>query len=133
MHPGKTTQVPQFLLDAGWTAADQGFRGTRKRLIAITQPRRLAATTLAARVAEERGSVLGEEIGYSVRFEDASHPRLTKVKFLTDGLLFQEAMADPLLSQYSVIMVDEAHERSLYTDILLGVLKKYFSCSALYC
>lgn len=87
------------------------------------QPRRVAATTVAARVAEEVGCKLGEEVGYSIRFEDLTSAK-TRIKFLTDGLLLREALADPLLSRYSVIMVDEAHERSLSTDILLGVLKK---------
>ena len=83
----------------------------------------MAATTVAARVAEEVGCKLGEEVGYSIRFEDLSSEK-TQIKFLTDGLLLREALADPLLSRYSVIMVDEAHERSLSTDVLLGVLKK---------
>ena len=87
------------------------------------QPRRVAATTVATRVAEEMGCKLGEEVGYSIRFEDLTSAK-TRIKFLTDGLLLREALADPLLSRYSVIMVDEAHERSLSTDILLGVLKK---------
>lgn len=87
------------------------------------QPRRVAATTVATRVAEEIGCNLGEEVGYSIRFEDLTSAK-TRIKFLTDGLLLREALADPLLSRYSVIMVDEAHERSLSTDILLGVLKK---------
>ena len=78
---------------------------------------------MAARVAEETGSKLGEEVGYSIRFEDLTSAK-TRIKFLTDGLLLREALADPLLSRYSVIMVDEAHERSLSTDVLLGVLKK---------
>ena len=87
------------------------------------QPRRVAATTVAARVAEEIGCKLGEEVGYSIRFEDLTSAK-TRIKFLTDGLLLREALADPLLSRYSVIMVDEAHERSLSTDILLGILRK---------
>ena len=87
------------------------------------QPRRVAATTVATRVSEEIGCKLGEEVGYSIRFEDLTSAK-TRIKFLTDGLLLREALADPLLSRYSVIMVDEAHERSLSTDILLGVLKK---------
>ncbi len=87
------------------------------------QPRRVAATTVATRVSEEIGCKLGEEVGYSIRFEDLTSAK-TRTKFLTDGLLLREALADPLLSRYSVIMVDEAHERSLSTDILLGVLKK---------
>ena len=87
------------------------------------QPRRVAATTVATRVAEEIGCKVGEEVGYSIRFEDLTSAK-TRIKFLTDGLLLREALTDPLLSRYSVIMIDEAHERSLSTDILLGVLKK---------
>ena len=83
----------------------------------------MAATTVASRVAEERSCKLGEDVGYSIRFEDLTSSK-TRIKFLTDGLLLREALADPLLSRYSVVMVDEAHERSLSTDILLGVLKK---------
>lgn len=89
----------------------------------VSQPRRVAATTVAIRVAEEVGCEVGKEVGYSIRFEDVTSAA-TKIKFLTDGLLIREALVDPLLSRYSVIMVDEAHERSLSTDILLGVLKK---------
>ncbi|KAL1306733.1 hypothetical protein AAFC00_005398 [Neodothiora populina] len=112
---GKTTQIPQFLESAGWCADG--------RMIAVTQPRRVAATTVAARVAEEMRCTLGQEVGYSIRFEDVTSAS-TKIKFLTDGLLLREALVDPLLSRYSVIMVDEAHERSLSSDVLLGVLKK---------
>ncbi|KAL4292087.1 hypothetical protein GQ457_14G009490 [Hibiscus cannabinus] len=113
---GKTTQIPQFLKEAGW--ADGG------RVIACTQPRRLAVQAVASRVAEEMGVKLGEEVGYTIRFEDISNSDLTRIKFLTDGVLLREMMDDPLLSKYSVIMVDEAHERSISTDILLGLLKK---------
>ncbi|MCJ1283936.1 hypothetical protein MMC26_003267 [Xylographa opegraphella] len=112
---GKSTQLPQFLEQAGWCGDD--------KVIAVTQPRRVAATTVAARVAEEMHSKLGEEVGYSIRFEDLTSAS-TRIKFMTDGLLLREALVDPLLSRYSVIMVDEAHERSLSTDLLLGVLKK---------
>ncbi|KAK2760902.1 hypothetical protein FQN54_002143 [Arachnomyces sp. PD_36] len=112
---GKTTQIPQFLDQSGWCADG--------KIIGVTQPRRVAATTVAARVAEEMRCKLGEEVGYSIRFEDLTSAA-TRIKFLTDGLLLREALVDPLLSRYSVIMVDEAHERSLSTDILLGVLKK---------
>jgi ATP-dependent RNA helicase DDX35 len=83
----------------------------------------VAATTVARRVAEEMRCALGQEVGYSIRFEDVTSAA-TRIKFLTDGLLLREALVDPLLSRYSVIMVDEAHERSLSSDILLGVLKK---------
>ncbi|TVY35677.1 putative ATP-dependent RNA helicase [Lachnellula subtilissima] len=112
---GKTTQIPQYLEQAGWCAEG--------KIIAVTQPRRVAATTVAIRVAEEAGCKVGEEVGYSIRFEDVTSAS-TRIKFLTDGLLLREALIDPLLSRYSVIMVDEAHERSLSTDVLLGVLKK---------
>ncbi|KAJ3090493.1 hypothetical protein HK102_003523 [Quaeritorhiza haematococci] len=113
---GKTTQLPQYLYEAGWAPG--------RKMIACTQPRRIAATTVARRVAEEMGVQLGQEVGYTVRFDDCSHPNLTHIKYMTDGMLFREAFLDPLLSRYSVIMVDEAHERSLYTDVLVGVLKK---------
>ncbi|XP_022715794.1 probable pre-mRNA-splicing factor ATP-dependent RNA helicase DEAH9 isoform X3 [Durio zibethinus] len=113
---GKTTQIPQYLKEAGW--ADGG------RVIACTQPRRLAVQAVASRVAEEMGVKLGEEVGYTIRFEDISNPDVTRIKFLTDGVLLREMMDDPLLTKYSVIMVDEAHERSISTDILLGLLKK---------
>ncbi|KAE8379441.1 P-loop containing nucleoside triphosphate hydrolase protein [Aspergillus bertholletiae] len=112
---GKTTQLPQYLDQAGWCADGKS--------IAVTQPRRVAATTVAARVAEEMRCRIGEEVGYSIRFEDLTSAS-TRIKFLTDGMLLREALVDPLLSRYSVIMVDEAHERSLSTDILLGILKK---------
>jgi ATP-dependent RNA helicase DDX35 len=112
---GKTTQLPQFLYQAGWCADGKA--------IAVTQPRRVAATSVATRVAEELDCQLGQEVGYSIRFEDVTSPA-TKIKFLTDGLLLREALVDPLLSRYSVIMVDEAHERSLSSDVLLGLLKK---------
>lgn len=112
---GKTTQIPQFLDQAGWCA--QG------KLMAVTQPRRVAATSVAARVAEEMGCNLGQDVGYSIRFEDVTSAA-TRIKFLTDGMLLREALIDPLFSRYSVIMVDEAHERSLSSDLLLGLLKK---------
>ncbi|KAK1070525.1 hypothetical protein LTR33_010632, partial [Friedmanniomyces endolithicus] len=112
---GKTTQLPQYLEQAGW--CNDG------KIIAVTQPRRIAATTIATRVAAETGTSLGQKVGYSIRFEDVTSAA-TKIKFLTDGLLLREALVDPLLSRYSVIMVDEAHERSLSSDVLLGILKK---------
>ena len=98
---GKTTQVPQYLVEAGWTAGG--------RLVACTQPRRVAAMTVASRVADEMGVTLGAEVGYAVRFENVSTPGTTRVRFCTDGVLLRELMEDPLLSRYSVVMVDEAH------------------------
>ncbi|PHH64016.1 hypothetical protein CDD81_5121 [Ophiocordyceps australis] len=112
---GKTTQIPQFLESAGWCSDG--------RIIGVTQPRRIAATTVALRVAEEVECQVGKQVGYSIRFEDVTSAA-TRIKFLTDGLLIREALVDPLLSRYAVVMVDEAHERSISTDVLLGLLKK---------
>jgi pre-mRNA-splicing factor ATP-dependent RNA helicase DHX15/PRP43 len=118
---GKTTQIPQFMVDAGFN--DVSPKTGLKRVIACTQPRRVAAMSIAARVAEEMDVKLGEQVGYTIRFEDVSGPS-TLLKFLTDGMLLREAMADPTLDRYSVIIIDEAHERTLSTDVLLGLLKE---------
>ncbi|KAJ9189049.1 hypothetical protein P3X46_000390 [Hevea brasiliensis] len=111
---GKTTQITQYLAEAGYTASGK---------IGCTQPRRVAAISVAKRVAEEFGCRLGEEIGYAVRFEDCTGPN-TVIKYMTDGLLLREILIDKSLSQYSVIMLDEAHERTIYTDVLFGLLKQ---------
>ncbi|PWA73424.1 DNA/RNA helicase, ATP-dependent, DEAH-box type, conserved site-containing protein [Artemisia annua] len=110
---GKTTQVTQYLAEAGYT--------TRGK-IGCTQPRRVAAMSVAKRVAEEFGCRLGEEVGYSIRFEDCTGPE-TVIKYMTDGMLLREILVDENLSQYSVIMLDEAHERTMSTDVLFGLLK----------
>jgi len=112
---GKTTQIPQYLHEAGWT--------TGGRVVACTQPRRVAAISVAKRVAEEMGVELGTEVGYAIRFDDKTDVEKTRIKYLTDGMLLREMMLDPLLTRYSVIMLDEAHERSLHTELLLGLLK----------
>ncbi len=112
---GKTTQIPQFLVEAGY--AEQGTS-----MVTCTQPRRVAATSIAARVADEMDVALGEEVGYTIRFEDMSDYNRTVLKFQTDGMLLREAMSDPLLTRYSVIVLDEAHERTLATDVLMGLL-----------
>ncbi|KAI5568580.1 hypothetical protein BDE02_12G023500 [Populus trichocarpa] len=111
---GKTTQVTQYLAEAGYT--------TRGK-IGCTQPRRVAAMSVAKRVAEEFGCRLGEEVGYAIRFEDCTGPD-TVIKYMTDGMLMREILIDENLSQYSVIMLDEAHERTINTDVLFGLLKK---------
>ncbi|KAJ2743555.1 hypothetical protein GGI20_003660 [Coemansia sp. BCRC 34301] len=113
---GKSTQLPQYLHEAGW--ADNG------KTIGCTQPRRIAAAMLAQRVSQEMGVDLGTTVGYSVRFSDAFSPETTRIKYLTDGTLIRECLADPLLSAYSVIMVDEAQDHSIATHLLLALLKK---------
>jgi len=110
---GKTTQLPKILLDMG--------RGT-EGLIGVTQPRRIAATSVAARVASELECELGQEVGYQIRFEERTSPR-TYVKFMTDGILLAEIQGDRLLRRYDTLIIDEAHERSLTIDFLLGFLK----------
>ncbi|XP_038904722.1 pre-mRNA-splicing factor ATP-dependent RNA helicase DEAH10 isoform X2 [Benincasa hispida] len=112
---GKTTQIPQFLFNAGFCRDGKA--------IGVTQPRRVAAVTVAKRVAEECGVEVGQKVGYSIRFEDVTSSS-TRIKYMTDGLLLREALLDPYLSRYSVIIVDEAHERTVNTDVLLGFLKE---------
>ncbi|PPQ97821.1 hypothetical protein CVT26_012922 [Gymnopilus dilepis] len=109
---GKTTQIPQYILTSLFPS-----------LIGITQPRKVAATSLASRVASETQTPLGSLVGYSVRFDDRTSPS-TRIKYLTDGMLVREMMADPLLGGYGVIVVDEAHERTLRTDVIIANLKK---------
>lgn len=111
---GKTTQLPKMCLELG--------RG-RKGLIGHTQPRRLAARSVAGRLAEELSVPLGEQVGYQVRFNDQSSPS-TLVKLMTDGILLAETQHDPLLLRYDTLIIDEAHERSLNIDFLLGYLKR---------
>lgn len=109
---GKSTQLPQFLAQA-----------VKEGCVVCTQPRRVAAVTIAERVAAERGCALGTEVGYSIRFDDRSGPS-TRIKYVTDGVLMREIMTDPELSRYSVVILDEAHERSIQTDILMGLLRR---------
>lgn len=131
---GKSTQVPQFLINEPWcrsltikpptTASKQIAVGGR---IAITEPRRVAAITLARRVAEEIGTPLGasspaSQVGYSVRFDNSTSPN-TRIKFLTEGMLLQEMMHDPWLRQYSAVVVDEVHERGMNVDLIMGFLR----------
>lgn len=111
---GKTTQLPQYLHEAGYT------KGGLK--IGCTQPRRVAAMSVAARVADEMGTKIGNEVGYAIRFEDNTSDK-TILKYMTDGMLLRELLTEPDLSQYAALMIDEAHERTVPTDIACGLLK----------
>ncbi|CAG8463709.1 8740_t:CDS:10 [Cetraspora pellucida] len=111
---GKTTQLPQYLFEAGYTKDG--------KKICCTQPRRVAAMSVAARVAEEMGVKLGYEVGYAIRFEDCTSDK-TIIKYMTDGTLLREFLSTPLLDDYNCLMIDEAHERTLHTDILFGLVK----------
>ncbi|CAB3409218.1 unnamed protein product [Caenorhabditis bovis] len=111
---GKTTQLPQYLYEAGF--CEDGKR------IGCTQPRRVAAMSVAARVADEMDCKLGTKVGYSIRFEDCTSEK-TVLKYMTDGMLLREFLNEPDLASYSVMMIDEAHERTLHTDILFGLVK----------
>ena len=128
---GKTTQLPQYLFEAGYASLGPedlhrpkhaSAPSGPKRMIGCTQPRRVAAMSVASRVAEEMGVKLGHEVGYSIRFEDNTSDS-TVVKYMTDGMLLREFLTDPTLSDYSVMIIDEAHERTLHTDILFGLVK----------
>ncbi|KAL1970132.1 hypothetical protein VTN77DRAFT_6537 [Rasamsonia byssochlamydoides] len=137
---GKSTQIPQFLVDEAWCrpknvkiTQEDGSRkeATVGGCIAITQPRRVAAISLARRVAEEMGTPLGNsspasKVGYSVRFDTSTSPS-TRIKFLTEGMLLQEMLHDPWLTKYSAVVVDEVHERGVNVDLVLGFLKKILS------
>ncbi|CAG9312256.1 unnamed protein product [Blepharisma stoltei] len=111
---GKTTQVAQYILESSLNS---------DKLIGITQPRRIAAISVAKRVAYERQSEIGSLIGYSVRFENKTSEN-TKIKFLTDGMLIRESLIDPILRNYSFLIIDEAHERTTNTDIILGLIRE---------
>ena len=115
---GKTTQLPKMALEIG--------RANGGRRIACTQPRRLAAVTVARRVAEEFGEEIGQTVGFKHRFDQKTSEN-TRIKFMTDGILLAETRRDPLLRSYDTIIVDEAHERSLNIDFLLGILKRILS------
>ena len=134
---GKTTQLTQYLYEEGFCEADTDEeddnddevdlpgmkkKTKKKMMIGCTQPRRVAAMSVAARVAEEMNVKLGREVGYSIRFEDCSSER-TIIKYMTDGMLLREFLGEPDLASYSVLIVDEAHERTLHTDILFGLVK----------
>ena len=130
---GKSTQVPQILANEPWCKSQPiTLKISRKTVniggcIAITEPRRVAAITLARRVAEEMGTPLGSsspasKVGYSVRFDNSTSPS-TKIKFLTEGMLLQEILRDPWLTQYSAVVVDEVHERGVNVDLILGFVR----------
>ena len=111
---GKTTQIPQYLYENGYC--------NDKKKICITQPRRVAAMSVASRVAYEMGVKCGHEVGYSIRFEE-NITRTTKIIYMTDGIFLRYLLSDNLLTDFSVIIIDEAHERSIFTDIIFGIIK----------
>lgn len=117
---GKTTQLTQYLAEA----TDEKGRPlyVDRQMIGCTQPRRVAAISVATRVAEEFGCLVGQEVGYTIRFQDETCEK-TQIKYMTDGMLLRECLIDQNLMKYSVIMLDEAHERSLHTDVLFGLMK----------
>ncbi|KAI6646445.1 hypothetical protein LOD99_12566 [Oopsacas minuta] len=119
---GKTTQVPQFLYEAGYADPDSDL-SCKRGLICVTEPRRLAAVLMATRVAQEMGFSNSDVIGFQTRFNKLISPN-TLIKFMTDGVLMKELESDFLLTSYSVVCLDEAHERSVYTDILIGILSR---------
>ncbi|XP_076879713.1 pre-mRNA-splicing factor ATP-dependent RNA helicase PRP16 isoform X2 [Brachyhypopomus gauderio] len=114
---GKTTQLTQYLHEDGYT---------RYGMVGCTQPRRVAAMSVAKRVSEEMGNNLGEEVGYAIRFEDCTSEK-TMIKYMTDGILLRESLRESDLDHYSAIIMDEAHERSLNTDVLFGLLREVVS------
>jgi ATP-dependent RNA helicase DHX8/PRP22 len=129
---GKTTQLTQYLLEEGFTKnapSQHDGRGHRQhlkefhRIIGCTQPRRVAATSVSKRVAQEVGCRLGDTVGYTIRFEDCTSAD-TEIKYMTDGMLLRECLVDPDLNAYAVVILDEAHERTLATDVLFGLLKQ---------
>ncbi|VEU22417.1 DEKNAAC103427 [Brettanomyces naardenensis] len=115
---GKTTQVPQFLFESGYGSAGSETPG----MIGVTEPRRVAAVSMAGRVSKELGNC-GDKVAYQIRF-DGNVKKDTALKFMTDGVLLREMMSDFLLTKYSAIIIDEAHERSVNTDILIGMLSR---------
>ena len=115
---GKTTQIVQYLYEEGFNQ-----QGDQTKLIGCTQPRRVAAESVAKRVSEEVGCKIGETVGYTIRFDDKTGPN-TRIKYMTDGMLQREALNDKEMSKYSVIMLDEAHERTIATDVLFALLKQ---------
>nr|WP_267915685.1 DEAD/DEAH box helicase [Borreliella garinii] len=110
---GKTTQLPRIIYEAGFAKLGK---------IGVTQPRRIATISIAEYIAKHIGVNLGEEVGYKIRFEEITSPK-TKIKLMTDGVLLQELKKDTLLYEYDVIIIDEAHERSLNIDFILGLIK----------
>ncbi len=142
---GKSTQIPAYIYQSGMltmfakhalTSIKTQPKRKYGRSICVTQPRRVAAITLAKRVSDELGCNPGENVGHRVRFDDTTDIRghdTTKIIYATDGMLLREAISDPLLQRYGMVVLDEAHERSLQTDILFGVVKRAMAARKVIC
>ncbi len=142
---GKSTQIPAYIYQSGMltmfakhalTSIKTQPKRKYGRSICVTQPRRVAAITLAKRVSDELGCNPGENVGHRVRFDDTTDIRghdTTKIIYATDGMLLREAISDPLLQRYGMVVLDEAHERSLQTDILFGVVKRAMAARKVTC
>ena len=111
---GKTTVVPRFLLEDGFCGAG---------MIGVTEPRRIAAVSVATYVAGQIGVELGELVGYQIRHENRTDPAVTKIKYMTEGVLLREMHADPLLRKYDAVILDEVHERNINQDLLMALMK----------
>ena len=123
---GKSTQLPQYIYDSALIqnaifSADP--KSDKIMRICVTQPRRVAAISMTKRICYERRKVLGKEISYAIRFDDRC-TEFTQMRYVTDGILVRECIEDPLISKYNVVILDEAHERSLYTDVLFALIKQ---------
>lgn len=125
---GKSTRIPQFLYDHGLVSQNEGAK------VVVTQPRRIAAVSLSKRVSEEVATAYLSErpnsdlVGYQVRWQHSKNHQECPIKFVTDGILLNEMMSDPLLSQYQYVVIDEAHERKMVSDVLVGLVVQAGRC-----
>lgn len=120
---GKSTQLPQYIMDSPKIQKSLSENPKNKMKIVVTQPRRIAAISMAKRICHERNEILGDKIGYTIRFDDITSEN-TMLRYVTDGILVRQCLKDKDLNEYSIVVLDEAHERSLYTDVLFALVKQ---------